>query len=76
MIVTMTQTEIDHLRDICDKDMEEDAIKFLRNSLSRKYEKALRESAEYRATIRAIKAIDRGENEGIAALCDLERYER
>lgn len=72
MIVTMTYTEIGYLLSICEKDMEEDAIRFLSHSLSKKYKEALRKSDERKAIIRTAKAINRGRNKGIAALCDID----
>lgn len=72
IIVKLTYTEIGYLLGICEKDMEEEAISFLAHSLSRKYKEASRERAEYKATVRAVRAINHGENKGIETLCDID----
>ncbi len=68
----MTQTEINYLIAICEKGMEKESINFLSNSLDKKCKEIFHRNAEYRAIIRAVKAVNKGKNEAISDLCDID----
>lgn len=57
---------------IIDNDDELQAIRLLLDSVERKTNKVNKENAEMRASLRAIKKINKNKNEAIANLCELE----
>lgn len=68
----MTNDEYYCLKCICANDEEYEAIRFLFNSLNEKYKEALYKEASHRATIRTVKAINRGKNKDIDNLCKID----
>lgn len=57
---------------IIDNDDELQAIRLLLDSVERKTNKVNKENAEMRASLRAIKKINKNKNAAIANLCELE----